>query len=198
MIQGRISMIDGVGLGVIVALSAGVYYGVIAPASMNSADIAEDRARLAEIDEALVKAENQRREVELQVARHDELIRQRKITLEPLSALNERIAAITSLSASCGVGIAEIRAGKPISMGAVLGVPVQLAGNAGYDAVTSFARTLHERFPDVAIQSLELVGTPAEPTSVPTFRAELIWRAAAAGAGAGPAGSAGANPGSPR
>lgn len=198
MIRLRLTGIDAAGAGVIAALSAGVYFGVVTPAAQRQSDVADDRARLEEVEQALVKTENQRREAEAQVARLDELIRDRRITLEPVSALNERIAAISALATEQGVNLVEIRSGSPEPLGAVIGVPVHLAGSARYDAMTRFVHTLHERFPDVAVRSLELVGTPTEPGSTASFKAYLKWRAAPSSAGTGSAGSAGSDPTKPR
>jgi Tfp pilus assembly protein PilO len=175
-----LSEIDGVGFAVMVGLSILFYFGALKPQL--------DRQRIERIQE---------RELEIQHAKADQLshsldsAREHLATiqsaiadspqkLEPVHALNDRLASITALATARGLDIADIRPGAVATAVHYTTVPISLVGAGSFPNCVRYLHQLHEQFSDTTVTALKMSGTSEDSTSPPAFQFELRWYAAPA------------------
>ncbi len=180
--------IDAAALGAIALVSAAVYFMSVRPYN----DAIEERRQVelavadAETALARVIADADRTRVSLRTAL-DELSRQR-ITLDPITQANTRVAAIANLASDRGVALSRIQP-KDIKTGArFIALPIRLEGHGQWAGITGFIDAMHERFPDIAVIGLEL-GVQRPENNEPertTIACDLVWYAGPASAAAKP------------
>jgi Tfp pilus assembly protein PilO len=176
----KVSEIDGAGLAVLAGLTILFYFAALKPLL--------DRQRI-EVSQA--------RELEIQHAKADQLsqsllsarehlamiqsaVADSPQKLEPVRALNDRLARITALATARGLDIADIRPGAVAASVHYTTVPISLVGAGGFPNCVRYLHQLHEQFGDTTVTALKLSGTPEDPNTPPAFQFELRWYAAPA------------------
>jgi hypothetical protein len=86
----------------------------------------------------------------------------RPLMLEPATAVNTRLQAITDLAAATGVRVDTIEAGRPDDFGKYAIILIQLTARGPYVRVQAFLQALHEKMPDVEVASMELSGRSSD------------------------------------
>jgi Tfp pilus assembly protein PilO len=138
-------------------------------------DAANSRLRQMEADAAVLRSKLE--SVRQALARNP-------LHLEPASAVNRRLAEISSLAGENGLKVNEIAPGQT-EIGAYYNtIPIYLSGSGNYRTCTVFLHELRKQLPDMGISSLELTGVTGREGSVGLFRFALLWQAAPAVEGA--------------
>lgn len=179
----RLTRTDAAGAGVVAALTAGLYFAVVAPAQRRQDAVQQQSALLDQIQGDIAAV---RRKHEVLLARGSQLDQQLaryRINPEPPSRINARIASINELAAQHGLVLNEVRSDPGSATSTGIAVPIRLGGTGAYAQFASFIAALHRAFPDVAVSSFELAGTPLDAgRNQPIFSADLVWHACAEGA----------------
>jgi Tfp pilus assembly protein PilO len=104
--------------------------------------------------------------------------------LEPVKALNDRLARIAALATARGLDIADIRPGDVAAAVHYTTVPISLTGTGGFPNCVRYMHELHQQFSDTTVTSMRLTGNPDDLTAAGTFQLELRWYAAPQRSGA--------------
>jgi Tfp pilus assembly protein PilO len=170
-----LSRVDVAGAGVILTLSAVAYFGVLGPATAQRQAIASQRSMLAERATELSTLESQVRTTQGRLGELERATQVHQVSLLPPSAINGRLSELTALADESGLKLDTI-APEAATRGRRFGrTPIRLGGEGSYPQFAAFARRLHERFSDTAIEGFSLEGNPAVPGAPARFSVRLFW-----------------------
>jgi Tfp pilus assembly protein PilO len=175
----RWNQIDAAGIGAILAMVGLLYFAALRPMMDHRDAVAVQRQLLDAQDQkaadaaASLKTARQRlSDVQRQIADNPQ-------KLEPLRALNNRLAKITTAAAGQGLDLTDIRPGSASVAQHYTTVPITLTGAGSFRNCVRYLHTLHERFGDIAVVSVKITGTPSDTSKPATFQLDLRWYAAA-------------------
>ena len=97
--------------------------------------------------------------------------------LIPASRVNRRISEITVLATDSKLRIDRIEPSQPIEGPLCDTVPLVLGGRGRFSDCTTFLNRINKTFPDISVESLELIGNPANLSTTIEFRLDLLWYA---------------------
>lgn len=170
--------IDGVGLGLCLALTGLLYTVGVHPLLEQRREqqaimreVATEQGEVATLTASLMAVRQEYVQVQRAVA--DNALR-----LEPLSALNRRVAELTAMARDAGLAVNGVRPGRPSVNEHYRTVPVQVAGEGSFHATEHFLKRLHEQMPDVGMWSLQLERHGSDLELDPQYQIELVWYAA--------------------
>jgi Tfp pilus assembly protein PilO len=186
----RWSEIDGAGFVAVVVMTMIFYFAALKPVLDARAIADAQRVELNAQEERASQAA-----ASLQTARQRfEVIRKaiadNPLKLEPLRALNNRLARITAAATARGLEIADIRPSAAVSGTHYMTVPIALNGSGTFRATVGYLHDLHEQFGDIAVTSVKLAAANAQEVQGGgiTFQLELLWHASSDQPGAAAAG----------
>jgi hypothetical protein len=111
-----------------------------------------------------------------QLARAQDALAQIEIPLQSASAINQRVAELTSLAGECRIEMQAIQPGSLSSTPRFGQIPIQIAASGTYRATADFLHRLRDRFPDTAVCAFELSATPDDAAAVvASFSVQLTW-----------------------
>lgn len=134
-------------------------------------DLSEKRQESADVLSALTASKRELAGVELALA-------ETPLRLQPMGAVNQRLARMTALASEAGLTLNEIQPGKAALGTHYATVPIQVAGTGRFPTIVAFLNRLHTTFPDTGVTSFTLSGAPATPNAPVAFRIDLAWHAA--------------------
>ena len=170
--------IHAAGGGWCVAVAIAAYALGIHPVLIAHWQQEDHRGQLAQQQETL---DDRQRDVERVREKITEIRREidaTSVELESLDQLNQRLARVAALAKHCGLAIHGAVPGEAIDTQKSLEVPVRLAGQGAYPAITVLLSRLYETYPDLRVDSFELIGNPADASSPDRFEIQLTWHAA--------------------
>lgn len=135
------------------------------------AELIAEREQAARLDACLVSLRTRAD------AAHEALARG-SLHLAPASALNRRLAEISTLAVESGLRIDDIRPDRAVSGPHYETVPIILAGGGTYRTCTAFLGRMRKAMPDTSVTALELTANAADPAAAARFRFDLNWYAA--------------------
>jgi Tfp pilus assembly protein PilO len=97
------------------------------------------------------------------------------VPLQPVAAVNTRMAELTSLAGECGLDVQYTQMGAVTSNNRYGQVPIQLSGAGTYRTCALFLHRLRERFADTGMKSFEIAATPSASSNVTSFNFQLVW-----------------------
>ena len=100
------------------------------------------------------------------------------LRLQPMGAVNQRLALMTNLASEAGLTLNDIQPGKAALGAHFATVPIQVGGSGRFPTIVAFLNRLHTTFPDTGVTSFTLSGAPATPGAAVSFKIELAWHAA--------------------
>ncbi len=169
-----IRKIDGIGLGVVAALTALAWLGVVRP--IDAARLS-DAQRALELQTVAASAEAAESEVETLQRRTEEaraLAERAETRVRPVSELNARISSLVAAAESADLRTDAVRPGDPRPDGAAIRVPIRVAGRGSYPALTAFLEALHQSDRDIAVTGVTVArGDDASGTA--RFELDLTW-----------------------
>lgn len=171
----KLSRVDAAGAGVMITLSAVAYFGVLGPAKAQRDEIESQRAMLADRAAELSTLESQVRAAQARIGELERATQEHQVTLLPASAINGRLAELTSLAEQFGLKLDTIAPELAVRGRRFGRTPIRLGGEGSYPQFTAFAAHLHQRFSDTAIESFALEGNPAVPGAPARFSVRLFW-----------------------
>jgi len=183
--------LDAVGAAVCVGVALIMYLGAARPmiarheaAAARQADLNADRSRLRKLEGEVAALRGKLESVRQTLASSP-------VRLEPASAINRRLADISSLASDNGLKVNGIEPGPAETGAYYTTVPIHLSGAGSYRACTIFLNKLRKKMPDTGVSSLELTGGAGKDGAgippanhyggVPSagmFRFALLWQAA--------------------
>jgi len=170
--------IDATAVGFCLALTAVVYILGVHPVISSKADIVR---RERELNDSRQQAEalaatltTMRREL----AAVEQALADSPLRLQPVSAVNQRLALITELASDQQLKLNEIQPGKSTHGSHYDTVPIVITGSGNYRTIAAFLHRLHRTFPDTGVAAFSLTGSPATPDAPAGFRFNLSWYAA--------------------
>ncbi len=98
-----------------------------------------------------------------------------QITLQPVSRLNARLAAITSIAQETRLTLDRVEPGQPIEQGGKSRVHINLSGQGPTSGCSDLLERLHTQFPDMRIIGLSLNSSPGQESA--SFSIRLVWYA---------------------
>jgi Tfp pilus assembly protein PilO len=170
--------IDAAGLFVCAALTVFVYATSLHPILVRQVDAVQ---QAIELDNNKSESENvlsSLTELKRSLANIEQKLAESPLRLHPVTAVNQRIAAITGFADKSGLQINKIQPAAPIAGTHYDTVPIHLAGLGNYQKVAAFLHQLHSAFPDMGVIAFDLTGKPADPKQPAEFRFQLAWFAA--------------------
>ncbi|MEX0745548.1 MAG: type 4a pilus biogenesis protein PilO [Phycisphaeraceae bacterium] len=170
--------IDAVGLAVCLALTALLYVVGVHPIMEQRRAQHAQALRLAEERDEVAELTRSLSEVRQSYVTTQRAVANNALRLEPLSALNRRVAEVAATARSSGLEVERIRPGHPAVSEHYRTVPLHFTGRGSFHAGTTFLHQLHHDLPDVGLWSLQLEGRAGVGGADPTFQLELIWYAA--------------------
>jgi len=170
--------IDATALSICAALTLVVYLLGVDPLVRAQADRVRQQRELdesaREADDLLAQLTSLKRELAITTQK----LADSPLRLQPVSAVNQRIAMITELATQCELQLDQIQPGKAVPGTHYDMVPILLAGTGSYTRSAAFLHQLHTTFPDIGVTTFDLSGSPAEPSRPARFRFDLAWFAA--------------------
>lgn len=97
--------------------------------------------------------------------------------LIPASKVNRRISEMTELATDSKLRIDGIEPSRPIKGPLCDTVPLVLSGRGRFSDCTKFLHNINKTFPDISVESFELIGNPANLSTTVKFRVHLLWYA---------------------
>ncbi|MFA9476851.1 type 4a pilus biogenesis protein PilO [Phycisphaerales bacterium AB-hyl4] len=170
--------IDGVGVAMCLALTGLLYAVGVHPLLEQrreqqalSREVVTEQDEVAMLTASLMEVRRKYVQVQREVA--DNALR-----LEPLSALNRRVAELTEMARGAGLAVNGVRPGRATTNEHYRTVPVQVAGDGSFYAVERFLKQLYEQMPDVGVWSLQLERRGSDLEMDPQYQIDLVWYAA--------------------
>lgn len=171
--------VDAGGAAIVLALSALFYVTVVQPVmnQRHAAGTLAVRAAVSEQQAAALQVELQSTAAKLAEMRGGVS----GPTLEPVSALNRRLARIASLAAAHRLDLTAVHPAPAAPLSKYLAIPISLAGTGTFRHCVEFLHDLHEQLPDVSATAVNLNAAPSAHDSAPVanFQLELRWYATA-------------------
>ena len=174
----RLRIIDAVGVAAILAVAAAVYLGGIGPILWQHQQRKVQRQELATQREQADDLQNQLNQLRTQLRRAETAAADHSLRLEPLSALNARVARLTDFANTTGLTVQQVRLGEVVAGTHYHTVPIELSGEGRYSDSSQFLDLVHETMPDVATASVSLRSRPGDEGDL-AFVLHLLWYAAA-------------------
>ncbi|HZL38512.1 MAG TPA: GspMb/PilO family protein [Tepidisphaeraceae bacterium] len=170
--------IHGAGIAACAALSALFWFVLVAPA------LGKHHHQSAMVEQlAARQLEAQRSRADLEASQHElssmnEAVSQGRLTLQPASTVNARIAKLADLAGACGVTLDEVRPAPPADAAHFQTVAIRVAGTGSFPACAAFLHQLHAAFPDIGVQSFNADNpTPGPASPKLALKLELVWYA---------------------
>lgn len=175
-------LMDGIGLGLLLAIAGAAYMLGVHPALDRRAAADRDRALLTT---ELASADSAVQGLKAAESTRDAIVakRQGTLSLEPTEQVNSRISRLTSLAAEESVAIQQLtpgnpksEAGKPFSS-----VPIRVQGTGEFADCIAFLARLRDQHRDIAVPSIHLsISQPASENQAARLdmTLELVWYAA--------------------
>lgn len=176
-VKRQLRAIDAAAVVACVVLTAAVFFAGLRPLMRQREVRVQQRQQLVAHREEVAQVTTTLGAMRQQMITAEQKIAHNTLRLEPLDALNQRVAHITELAGRCGLRIERIRPGTSVAGEHYHTIPIAVAGSGSFQDSTAFIHTLHQTLPDVAVRSLGLEGRPGG-AAPPTFRFELTWYAA--------------------
>ena len=175
--------VDAIGIAVLALLTAVFAFGLVAPLALRGR-IAAARAeatvrqkqRLGGLTNQVHAAATSRDAARARLAASP-------LRLDPVGAMNRRLADVVSLAGACGVTVVDLKPGDPVKGHRCVTVPVRLTGRGNYRDVVAMLRRLQDALSDVHVTAFHLVGSPDDSSGVSSCVLDLRWRASAADGG---------------
>ncbi len=169
--------IDGPAIGVLLAGTLLFYLAGMRPLisrlegrSAWEAGLAAQRGRAIKLGSALAT-------IQARLAEVTQALAENPLHLEPITRINQHLAAVSQLATEIGLKIDEIQPGQLASGQHYCIIPIQLAGTGTYPQCVAFLHRLHGAFPETCVGPLELTSNAHDPFKPGTFRFELQWHA---------------------
>jgi len=180
--------IDAAAFSVLALITGAVYFASVRPYKDAIEETRQVELAVADAEAALARAttDADRTRSSLRAA-HDQLSRQR-ITLDPITQANTRLAAVAALASDRDVTLSRIQPGDIKTGARFIALPIRLEGRGQWTGITGFIEAMHERFPDIAVIGLEL-GAQGPENNEPertTLSCDLVWYAGPANASVKP------------
>jgi Tfp pilus assembly protein PilO len=168
--------IDAAGLSACLVLSAAAYViGVRPLLAVREERVAQEQSLRSAMEQAnsLVSST---RALRTQLSNAQSALTKIEIPLLSASAMNLRVAELTSLAGDCHIEVQAIQPGAISSAQRYAQIPIQIAASGTYRATAEFLHRLRAQFPDTAVRTFELSSTPdATGSAVANFSVELVW-----------------------
>ncbi len=169
---------DIIGAAVMLLVMASATFGYIIPTWRQHADIRAKNEQIATGRDRIAETERTINTLTLAIqARENSATASNKVQLAPVSALNAKLATVTSLAEANGLEIDSVEP-SPVTYGPNCGsVMIRFTGRGTYATFAVFLRSLSELSPDVAAQSVELTanGNQVGSGALATFDTKLQW-----------------------
>jgi hypothetical protein len=170
--------VHAAGAAVCLALTAGGYYGIVAPAmserteaAARQAEVEAEREKATRLAGTLATLREQHAGVKKQVGDHT-------LVLLPATGINQRLAEVGELASACGLSTRAMQPETPTSDTRFETVPIRWSGSGGFFACAEFLRRVHEDYPDTGVSTLALSADPTVPSAPAAFEVTLVWHAA--------------------
>ena len=173
--------IDVGGLGVCAALTLVMYVLAVEPLLAHRADMVDRQRELDVKNREASKLFLSLTSLKRELAIVQQTLADSPLRLQPTSAVNQRLALITSMAGEHELTLDEIKPGRPASGTHYDTVPIVLSGTGTYRTCAAFMHRLHQTFADVGVSAFTVSGQPANPEAPATFRLSLAWFAAPVG-----------------
>jgi Tfp pilus assembly protein PilO len=170
--------IDAAGVGVYLALTLVVYCLGVQPLLARKADSAQRARELSEKRQKASGLVTTLTSLKRELATMEQRLAESPLRLQPMSAVNQRIAMITDLASQSQLTLNEIQPGKASHGTHYATLPIVLTGSGSYPTTAAFLHRLHTTFPDTGVASFTLAAIPTQPDVPATFKLDLAWYAA--------------------
>lgn len=173
-----LTMIDAGALALCLLLSAGMYVMAVQPVLDEHAAKREQEVELSERDAKASALGTKLGDFRRILEDTERQVASRSLKLESLSHLNQRLSDLTQMADACDLYLDQMEPGDKVPSTHYVSVPILVTGRGSYAATTQFLTRVHERWPDLAVSSLDLAGNPRQPENAPKFTLQLLWFAA--------------------
>ena len=170
--------IDLGGFAVCAAMMLVVYLLGVQPLLDRRADAESSRRALSEKRQESADVLSALTTAKRELAGVEQALADTPLRLQPMGAVNQRLARMTALASEAGLTLNEIQPGKAALGTHYATVPIQVAGTGRFPTIVAFLNRLHTTFPDTGVTSFTLSGAPATPSAPVAFRIDLAWHAA--------------------
>ncbi len=170
------SQIDAAGVLIAAALIGLFYLAALRPLLAHQLAQQELQQQLLDEKKQAVDAATELESARDKLEAVNQAVAASPLKLQPVDALNDRLAQISKLATACGLNITNIRPDSPVAEMHYSILPIALGGAGGYRNCTLFLRDLHDQLPDTGVGTLKL--SAGADSSSATFQIELRWFAA--------------------
>lgn len=170
--------IDAVGVAVCVAGALLFYMVSVNPIMHRKDSLVARQAYLDTRRQNTAKLAERAAAMKVRLAQTRRALARIPIKLEPVHHMNDRIARLTDAATASGLAIHEICPGEIAHGAKHTMVPIRLVGKGTYQAWAAFLHQLTGQFPDTAVESFQLAGSPSDPAKPAQFEIHLVWCAA--------------------
>jgi Tfp pilus assembly protein PilO len=167
--------IDATGLVLCAALTYAAYLLGVRPAVSRHVEQRTRDAQLVEARERVSALTASTRMLRTQIVNVDNVLLNTEVKLYSASAINQRLAEITSLASECGLEVQLVQTGTIIPSQRYAQLPIELAGTGTYRASAWFLHRLRKALPDTAVHAFEFSGNPTESNGLISYQLRLNW-----------------------
>jgi Tfp pilus assembly protein PilO len=120
-------------------------------------------------------------QVQIETARR--AVNDAQLALQPRSKLNDRLAAISELAASCGLQLETIEPGVESIGPRLTAIPVRLSARGTPRQAIRFLEVLRQRMPDNPTVAVEMTASPSAGDTDPVGQCafDLLWYTSGSG-----------------
>ncbi len=173
--ESREKYLPFVGIGVCVILTVLVYIGGVRSLMNQQEDIALRRAKSESLRTREQELSGRLVAVKEKLSLVREELAQTPLKLQSSANANRRLGRLDDLASQSSVNLSATELNAPLTGAQYKIVPIDLVGDATYQACAIFLHKLTEEFSDMALWSMELSRGSASPPGQITFRIHVIW-----------------------
>lgn len=166
--------VDAAGVCVLAMIGVAGYMLLAEPLLARRAQAQSQAVELSTKREQLARTRAARQDAEARLAEVRAAVDKQSVRLEPRSAVNKRLDALTRLAEEAGIGVERLAPGATADGPRHGTMTLKLTGKASYRACEAFVASLHRAFNDTAITTLRMAAAPG-PDEPVTLEVELLW-----------------------
>jgi Tfp pilus assembly protein PilO len=167
--------INAVGVAALMAMSALAYLCGVRPL-LDRHDLAVRQK--TELSAARIKSADTQRawaKMQQELADAQNALAAAPLRLQPVAALNQRLALVSDLAIQGGAGFDDVQPGKSTEGTRFDSLPIRITGTGSYTAFTALLHRLRQEFPDLGVTMFDIAGSAQNGAGESHFTVDLLW-----------------------
>jgi len=159
-------------------ITAGAYFLIISPATLQSSKVNAQRKKLENCRTEAKQLAQKRKELTDEANRVTDEIAKSQLQLQPYSVINHRVALMNSIASQLDVKVDQVELGAVVDLERYRIAPIRMTGRCGFKQFCLMLQKLRSTFPDTAITHMNIAGTGYLKDAPAIFNLHIVWYAA--------------------